>query len=43
MNRITYQSNDKDYKAVYGLTPKMGKIFIIKKENANDKQIAQET
>lgn len=43
MNKITYQSNDKDYKAVYGLTPKMANIFIYKKENANDKQIAQET
>lgn len=42
MNKITYQSNDKDYKEVYGLTPKMGKIFIYKKRYANDKQTTKE-
>lgn len=42
MNKITYQSNDKDYKEVYGLTPKMGKIFIIKKRYADNKQTTKE-
>lgn len=42
MNRITYQSNDKDYKEVYGLTPEMANIFIYKKENANHKQTTKE-
>lgn len=36
MNRITYQSNDKDYKEVYGLTPEMAQIFINKKRYANN-------
>lgn len=36
MNKTTYQSNDKDYKEVYGLIPEMAKIFIYKKENANN-------
>lgn len=31
MNKITYQSNNKDYKEVYGLTPKMAQIFIYKR------------
>lgn len=42
MNKITYQSNDKDYKEVYGLTPKMAQIFINKKRYANDKQTTKE-
>lgn len=28
MNKVTYQSNDKDYKEVYGLTPEMANIFM---------------